>query len=177
VDSIFNAVNALKCELAGEVLRSFGNLHLKVTGSSMLPAVWPGDTLVIERVASHEVRQGDIALFRRERRIFAHRVVGKNVDPGGETILTRGDSMPQCDPPVPNSDLLGRVCFILRDGKQRKPARALRLSERAAAAGFRCSPVAARVFVRVHGMLQKLHGPSSIPTSRMPTSRVQIASL
>jgi len=175
--STLGEANVLKCELAAEVLLSSGSLRLCVTGSSMLPAIWPGDTLVIERVASHDVREGDIALFRRERRIFAHRVVGKNVDPGGGTILTRGDAMPQCDPPVPTSDLLGRVVLILREGKRMKPARALRLSERAVAAGFRYSPVAARVFVRVHGMLQKLHGPSSISTSRMPTSRVQIASL
>ena len=42
-------LEAVKCELAAEVLRSSGELRLRVTGSSMLPAVWPGDELTIRR--------------------------------------------------------------------------------------------------------------------------------
>ena len=144
--------HALKCELACEVLRSSGSLRLQVTGWSMLPTVWPGDTLVVERVGSDDIVEGDIALFSRERRIFAHRVVGKSAAAGDETILTRGDAMPQSDPPVSSRDLLGRVCYILRDGKQMKPTRVRRFSERAAAAVFRRSSFAARVIVGVHGL-------------------------
>jgi signal peptidase I len=134
-------------------------LRLQVTGWSMMPTVWPGDTLVVERVGSDDIVEGDIVLFSRERRIFAHRVVGKSATAGDETILTRGDAMPQSDPPVPSRDLLGRICFILRDGKQLKPARALRFSQRAAAAVFQCSEIAARVIVGVHGLRQSFQGP------------------
>jgi len=43
--SFLAETHALKCELAGEVLRSSGRLRLKVSGSSMLPVIRPGDTL------------------------------------------------------------------------------------------------------------------------------------
>ena len=72
---VFDDAHAVKCELAGEVLRASGRVRLQVTGWSMLPSVWPGDTLVIESVASDAVSEGDIVLFSRERRLFAHRVV------------------------------------------------------------------------------------------------------
>jgi hypothetical protein len=35
----------LGCELAAEVIRSFGRVRLRATGTSMLPAIWPGDVL------------------------------------------------------------------------------------------------------------------------------------
>src|ERR1700758_403813 len=69
--------HALKCELAGEVLRSSGKLRLRVTGCSMLPAVWPGDTLFVERTTRESVEEGDIVLYERDRRFFVHRVVRK----------------------------------------------------------------------------------------------------
>jgi len=146
--------HAVKCELAGEVLRSSGILRLRVTGWSMLPTVWPGDTLVIERVDSDAVCEGDIVLFNRERRLFAHRVVTKSGSDGDTRILTRGDAMPQPDPLVSDRDLLGRVKHIVRNGKCIEPSRNPRLSERAVSALVRRSEIAARVVVGVHGLRQ-----------------------
>ena len=37
---------ALQCELVADVARAFGEVRLRVTGASMLPAIWPGDILV-----------------------------------------------------------------------------------------------------------------------------------
>ena len=146
--------HAVKCELASEVLRSSGKLRLQVMGWSMLPSVWPGDTLVVERVKGEAVSKGDIVLFGRDRRLFAHRVVRKSSSPGNSTIRTRGDAMPAADPPVDESQLLGRVSFIVRNGRIIEPSRRLRLSERAVAAFVRGSEIAARVVVGVHGMRQ-----------------------
>ncbi len=91
--SLGNA-NALKCELAGEVLRSSGTLRLRVTGWSMLPTVMPGDTLVIEHVSSDAVSEGDIVLFVRDRRFFVHRVVTKGVARCRNCDLRRCDARP-----------------------------------------------------------------------------------
>src|SRR5579872_6250678 len=104
-----NDVHALKCELAAEVLRSCGTLRLRVTGWSMLPAVWPGDTLMIESARTGGVTEGDIVLFGRERRLFVHRVV-KNL--GDSKFLTRGDAMSAPDPVIDRHELLGRVSSI-----------------------------------------------------------------
>jgi signal peptidase I len=150
----FDDVHAVKCELAGEILRSSGTLRLKVMGWSMLPAVWPGDTLVIERVASAAISEGDIVLFGRDRRLFAHRVVETSSPPGNAQLLTRGDAMPQPDQPVGDRDLLGKVTYIVRNGKWIEPSRVPRFSERAVAALVRSSEIAARVVVGVHGTCQ-----------------------
>jgi signal peptidase I len=144
--------HALKCELASEVLRSSGTLRLRVMGWSMLPAIWPGDTLVIECVDNGVVSEGDIILFSRDRRLFAHRVVTSHN--GDAQILTRGDAMPQPDPPVSKCDFLGKVAFILRNGKRIEPSRTPRLSEQAVSALVRNSEIAARVVVGAHGMRQ-----------------------
>ncbi len=73
--SELSETHAVKCELAGDVLRSSGTLRLQVSGWSMLPAIRPGDVLVIHRAGSEDVSKGDIVLFSRDRRLFAHRVV------------------------------------------------------------------------------------------------------
>jgi len=147
-------MHAVKSELAADVLRSFGALRLQVTGSSMLPAVWPGDTLLIERVKSDAVSAGDIVLFGRDRRLFVHRVTGKTETHGESKILTRGDAMAQPDPPVPEADLLGKVSFISRNGKVIAPRKIRRWTERVAAALVRSSDFAARVVVGIHGIRQ-----------------------
>ena len=149
--TVFDDAHAAKCELAAEVLRSSGVLRLQVAGWSMLPTVWPGDTIVIERAGSHEVSRGDIVLFGRDRRLFAHRVVAQ-ADGSRNEILTRGDAMPQADSPVSGQELLGKVSCIVRQGKCIQPNRTLRLPERALAALVRNSDIAARVVVGVHGI-------------------------
>ena len=147
----FGDEHAIKCELAGETLRSSGTLRLQVTGWSMLPAVWPGDVLVIDRAESKDVAKGDIVLFGRDRRLFAHRVLSAGPEDSG--ILTRGDSMPAPDPIVREDELLGKVSFIVRNGKYIAPGQPGR-SQRAIAALVRSSNVAARLVVGMHGMRQ-----------------------
>jgi hypothetical protein len=117
----------------------------------MLPAVWPGDTLVIEKATCNAVSEGDIVLFARDQRFFAHRIVTK---PGAQDtkILTRGDAMSVADPPVSGDELLGKVSFILRNGRSIEPSRSRHFSERAIAALVRHSEIAARVVVGVHNM-------------------------
>jgi signal peptidase I len=146
--------HASKCALAAEILRSSGRLRLRVMGWSMLPAVWPGDTLLIERVDSGAVSEGDIVLFGRERRFFAHRVVTRNGRPGNSQILTRGDAMLQPDPPLSDSEVLGKVVCIVRRGKCLEPSKTPRLPGRAVAALVRRSEIATRVVVGVHGWRQ-----------------------
>jgi hypothetical protein len=150
-ECIFGDAHAVQCELAGEVLRSSGKLRLGVTGWSMLPTLWPGDTLIIEQADSTAVSAGDIVLFARERRFFVHRVIASGA---GRDIQTRGDAMPKMDPPVSDRELLGRVISIERNGRSIKPSRDFNPAGRAVAALVRHSPNAARVAVAMHEMLQ-----------------------
>jgi len=109
--------STLKCELAVEVLRSFGTLRFAATGWSMLPSIWPGETLVVERVAQDQVRIGDVVLVGREGRLCAHRVVGVAGEPESPQWITHGDSLPVPDRPVAGNELLGRVTHLIRAGR------------------------------------------------------------
>lgn len=146
---------ALKCDLASEVLRASGKLRLGVTGWSMLPTVWPGDTLIIERAGFDEVCAGNLVLFGRVRRLFVHRVIAKTANAAEPEILTQGDGMPCPDEAVKPPELLGRVCFILRRGRRFKPTQNLGFRERILAALVRRSYWAARIFVDFHVVRQQ----------------------
>jgi signal peptidase I len=150
-DATFDDRHALKCELAAEVLRSSGTLRLKVTGTSMLPTVFPGDTLIVEHADFANAQAGDIVLVGRNGRLFAHRLVDKIAVADRSAALTKGDSMAHADPLVDRDKVLGRVSSILRNGETLQPRRKLRLSERAVAALIQRSEMAGRVVVGVYG--------------------------
>src|SRR5712691_374218 len=106
--------HGIKCELFAEVLRSYGKGRLRVTGTSMVPAVWPGDMLTIYREDISRVVLGQIVLFTRDRRLFAHRVREKASQEGKPLLVTRGDRLSENDLAVSKSELLGTVTSILR---------------------------------------------------------------
>lgn len=135
----------------------------------MLPTVMPGDTLAIERTSASGVSVGDIVLFSRDRRFFVHRVVALSDTPA--RIVTRGDAMPVPDMPISETDLLGRVTSIVRNGISIQPRRSLRLSERVIASLVRRSTFAARVTLYLWGLLQ---GPRQ---SRGQASEIQLSVL
>jgi signal peptidase I len=149
-------ITAVKCELAAEVLRSSGKLRLQVTGWSMLPAILPGDTLMIERANGEQISSGDIVLFQRHGRVFAHRVVSKSGHAEDMQIFTQGDGMAWPDPAVSESQLLGKVNFIVRDGRLIEPGNNLGFSQRAVAALVRRSHSAARIVAGIHGRRRSL---------------------
>src|SRR5438874_13537141 len=86
---------AVKCQLAAAVLQSHGGVRLRVTGTSMLPSVRPGDLLCIGHQDAAEAQAGDIVLFGREGRLSAHRVVRKVGSRGECYWITGGDSLAQ----------------------------------------------------------------------------------
>jgi signal peptidase I len=107
-----------KCILAAEVLQSEGQLQLRVTGASMLPSLWAGDLLTVQSNDLDQVEPGDVVLYLRGGRFFVHRAVSKlnpNAEDEERFLITRGDSMPKVDAPVPPVQLLGKVIRVERD--------------------------------------------------------------
>jgi hypothetical protein len=109
---------------------------------------------MVDRVDASTVSEGDIVLFARDRRLFAHRVITKSHQSGDLHLVTRGDAMPAPDSPVSESELLGKVARIQRNGRWIEPSRRLRFAERAVAALVRSSETAARVVVGLRGKQQ-----------------------
>lgn len=101
---------ALVCDL----LCSTGQARICATGTSMLPSIWPGDELVIQRI-SGSVSIGSVVAYLRDGRIFIHRVV--SASPGQSMIITQGDRLAVPDPPFLKEELLGCVIRVSRDGK------------------------------------------------------------
>ncbi len=102
----------LACSLAGEVVRTFGEVRLRVFGTSMVPSILPGDLISVQSAALAGIFSGEIVLYSREGRLFAHRVVGRAGSHDDPRLLTRGDRLSHNDPPVSSSELLGRVTSV-----------------------------------------------------------------
>ena len=154
VDSVqADTAGAVKCDLASEVLRSYGSLRFAAMGWSMLPAIWPGDTLVVERASADQLQVGEVALVGREGRLCAHRVVSGARASGNPNLITQGDAMPAPDRPVAGGEVLGRVAYIIRSGKCVSVPTKLNLVEQLVAKIVRRSFLAGRAFVYLHRMV------------------------
>jgi len=117
-----------------------------------VPSIGPGDTLLIEAVNYDEVASGEVVLFLRGQRLFAHRAVGR--DHSDLRIITRGDALRREDRPLDEAELLGKVTLIWRGGQVIRPPKKLGTWERAVAAVVRRFELAARLVVGVHGLIQ-----------------------
>jgi len=118
--------------LAAEALRAGREVKFRALGSSMIPAIWPGDILVAKPAASSCPEVGEIALILNNHGLLAHRVVRRREDAqslsGSQSlsIVTRGDALAECDAVVPASAVLGLI--VSRNGR--------RLRGDASASGF-----------------------------------------
>src|ERR1700681_2170915 len=155
MNGIGNVSTTHACGLAGEVVRTFGEVRLRVFGTSMVPSILPGDLISVQRAGLSEISPGEIVLYSREGRLFAHRVVacaGSHDDP---RLITRGDRLSHNDPPVSSSELLGRVTSILcadgRDLRQIQPAARLSAWEQLILRVLRTSDRATYLYLRLEG--------------------------
>ncbi len=101
-----------------EALGRRGRIFLRVHGTSMQPWVRPKDIALIRRISIENVRCGDVVLFRRELRLFVHRIVEKRGSLNAAQLFSKGDAHPASDGVVEEQELLGRVMRIYRNGRR-----------------------------------------------------------
>jgi len=142
------AADAARVGLAVASLRATGRLRLAVAGSSMLPAIRPRDVLLVRRCDFDSVRKGDVVLFCRGDRVFAHRVI----ECAPHAMVTRGDAIAEADEPVGTQEFLGRVERVVRRGRAFRPRNRAAITS----AIFRRSPRAGRYFTRLDGLAWSL---------------------
>ncbi|MGA9940328.1 MAG: S24/S26 family peptidase [Candidatus Acidiferrales bacterium] len=104
--------------LAKETLRSFGEFRFVAWGSSMLPSVFPGDTLIVRHETAETAPVGVIVLLARQGRLYAHRLVDKTQESGQLRLIVRGDALSSDDPPFAEDEVLGRVTAVIRRGRR-----------------------------------------------------------
>jgi signal peptidase I len=144
-----NARDHARCELIAEALRLGRSVRIRVTGTSMLPAIWPGDIIAVAH--SQMTSVGDVVLFMRNGRLFAHRVVRRDA----AQFVTRGDAVMDCDPPLPLAQVLGRVTAVC-DGMSERAMGWPSIHQKLLASVIRRSGIASRLVVNWRSLFHKL---------------------
>ena len=101
--------------LVAEALRAGREVKFRAIGSSMIPAIWPGDILIAQSAACSFPEPGEVALILNDRGLRAHRIIENREVSQARSIITRGDALAECDAIVPASAVLGRV--VSRNGR------------------------------------------------------------
>jgi signal peptidase I len=150
-----NASTALACGLASEVIRTFGRVRLRVFGTSMVPSILPGDLISIQRADLSEISIGEIVLYTREGRLFAHRAMARAGSQDDPRLVTRGDRLSYNDPLVSSLELLGRVTSIQcgdgLDHRLVRPAARVVVWEQMIVRVLRTSELATSLYLRLAG--------------------------
>ena len=103
-------------DVCEELVNAGAVFRLEVRGWSMYPLLKDRDVVEIAPIDINELRIGDVVFFRSGKRLLAHRIVGFVADEQGIRLRVRGDSYRQEDPPVAETDLIGRVEAVERNG-------------------------------------------------------------
>lgn len=125
---------------------------MPAVGTSMVPAIQPGDLLSIQPVNPKEVLSGDIVVYARDERLIVHRIVRTSAGSSGACLVTRGDRLLRDDPPVPGDDLLGRVTRIERKQRLVNLRPFSNVAQRALCMVLRRSDRATYLFLRIKGL-------------------------
>ncbi len=120
-----------KMELAIGHLRSGGSIRFVAQGTSMAPALWPGDVLTVDGHRESLIC-GDIVMVHRDGRVVVHRLIAQ--DHG--CWITRGDGMPENDQPVESQNVLGKVVRVQRGKREWSPSIRVPLLHRCVARVF-----------------------------------------
>ncbi|MEK6325886.1 MAG: signal peptidase I [Acidobacteriota bacterium] len=108
-------------EQARQLLSRSLPVELRMSGSSMSPAIEDGDIITLEPVSEEPVKQGDIVLYQsRMDTAVIHRIIRLERSSSERCIVTRGDAASHNDSPVPLHRILGRVKRVERAGERIK---------------------------------------------------------
>jgi signal peptidase I len=109
--------SAIFADVAAELLVRGHSARFRAPGCSMSPAILDGEAITVEPVRPPEVRMDDIVLYRAERRVIAHRVVGIDSESEAAPIfILRGDAAGSPEERVESRQILGRVSAVERKG-------------------------------------------------------------
>ena len=140
--------NSAKRDLTVEAIRRFGEARLNVTGTSMLPSLWPGDEITVRRQSAAELVVGQVLLCYRNQAFTAHRLLAKRDD----FLVTRGDSLYYEDSPFRDAEVLGAVVSIVRGGRPVVSSSAW--WHRVVSRIVRRSELSIRILLRIHRLVR-----------------------
>lgn len=131
-------------ELLRLFLRHGGLATVRANGGSMDPAIKTGQSVVVEHADPSKIASGDVIVFRRDGLLVAHRVARIEQGPTLK-FTTRGDASEE-DPPVEESEIIGRVVGSGRNAARVAFGRAVR---RVRSVGGRLKRAGLRLLLRL----------------------------
>lgn len=94
-------------------------VEMRMSGSSMRPAIEDGDLITILPVSDALIKPGEIVLYQsRFDTAVIHRVIRIDRSSSERMVVTRGDAASQNDTPVPLDRVLGVVKRVERAGER-----------------------------------------------------------
>ena len=106
-------------EQARQLLSRTLPVELRMSGTSMRPAIEDGDMITLEPITADPIKPGDIVLYHsRFDTAVIHRVIRVERYASERCIVTRGDAASHNDEPVPLHRILGRVSRVERAGER-----------------------------------------------------------
>jgi signal peptidase I len=109
--------------LISEFLNEGFTVRIIASGTSMYPAIRPGDIIDIVPVGGTGdlIKPGEVIALNRDDDMVVHRFIGYFERGGRRWVFTRGDSVLRADEPVPAEAVAGRVVAVTRgNGEVRK---------------------------------------------------------
>jgi len=118
---LLSVITCLNCKASSAPEKQILNINygdmIRVSGTSMLPAIQEGDWIVLAWGTQHKPVKGQVVAFKDILRgiTIAHRVIEVGQDNKGWWARTKGDNNPETDPYlVRESNYLGVVWGIVR---------------------------------------------------------------
>lgn len=89
---------------------------MSIGSGSMTPKINKGDAVVYEKLGSHELKVGEILVFRKEKKVVVHRIIEiVDLNNNEKIYYTKGDANESPDGyPIEKKDILGFVKFRVR---------------------------------------------------------------
>jgi signal peptidase I len=148
--------------LVAESVRMCGGIRLPAMGTSMVPAIHPGDFLTIRPVDPKEVSLGDIVMYAREHVLVVHRIVRTSDDSSEPCLVTRGDRLLRDDMPILPGELIGRVASIERKNRRVNVHKFSNWAEQVLCLVLRRSERATYFFLRANALWSGLFSKGSV---------------
>ena len=104
-------------DLAEVLLEDNKTLSIRMNGLSMYPALQHGDTGMVKKCFTDELKIGDIVVWRSDNLLVAHRLISCERKDNGWRLLTRGDNNLVDDIPFSEKELAGKLISFERNGK------------------------------------------------------------
>jgi signal peptidase I len=155
MDATAQSRDSLKLELAAEILREFAEVRFVARGSSMIPAIYPGDCLKATAYGDDSPQCGEIVLCRLADGVRVHRIVRIFGEGHGTRYLLRGDALMDEDAPVQGEGMLGRVTLIERRGRPFAVEATMAVWQRALRMVVRQSKLAAALLLSWHARQER----------------------